>query len=134
MVLGSKAGAIRDGAARFRDKIDRELKAGVITLLLLLVVDRRGPAYGYQILKAVREMSAGRFEFAEGTAYPLLSNLERMGLVTSYWADGDAGPRRKYYQITATGKSALDGALDEWHSLSTSVDRVIRQVAKEERT
>src|SRR5581483_10362614 len=51
--------------------------------LLLMGVLRSGPAHGYAIISALRERSAGDFEFAEGTIYPALHRLEQAGLVES---------------------------------------------------
>ena len=111
---------------RFREKLDRELKAGVVSLLLLFAIDRSGPDYGYRILRNIQEWSGGRLAFKEGTAYPLLANLEKGGLVTSYWGDGDGGPPRKYYQTTALGREALQAALAEWTSLTQSVADIVK--------
>lgn len=119
--------------ARFREKLDRELKAGLISILLLLAIERTGPDYGYRLLKTLHAASGGRFSFKEGTAYPLLQNLERAGLVTSYWGEGDAGPPRKYYQATALGKAALRQALEDWKALATDVDTVVASLDKEGR-
>ena len=115
---------------RFREKLDRELKSGVVSLLLLLAIDRAGPDYGYRILKNVHEWSDGRLSFKEGTAYPLLQNLEKAGLVTSFWGDGAGGPPRKYYQTTALGRDALKAALDDWESLTGSVERVLAKAPR----
>ncbi|HWG91329.1 MAG TPA: PadR family transcriptional regulator [Candidatus Thermoplasmatota archaeon] len=111
--------------ARFRDKMDRELKSGLVTLVLLLAIDRTGPDYGYRLLKTIQERSGGRLQFKEGTAYPLLQNLEKMGLITSFWSDGAGGPPRKYYQITDTGRRALDQALTDWRELTDGVHTTI---------
>lgn len=115
---------------RFREKLDRELKSGVVSLLLLLAVDRAGPDYGYRILRNIQEWSGGHLSFKEGTAYPLLQNLERAGLLTSFWGDGQGGPPRKYYQTTATGREALKAALDDWSSLTQNVDTVLQNAPK----
>ena len=123
-----------DEVDRFREKLDRELKSGVISVVLLLAVDRCGPDYGYRILKNVQEWSGGRLAFKEGTAYPLLANLERAGLLSSYWGDGAGGPPRKYYQTTALGRASLKAALAEWHELTGSVDAILKNVAKEGRS
>lgn len=110
---------------RFREKLDRELKAGLVTLLLLLAIERSGPDYGYRILRNIQDWSGGRVAFKEGTAYPLLASLEKAGLVTSYWGDGDAGPPRKYYQTTALGRDALKAALADWESLTDGVHEIL---------
>lgn len=115
---------------RFREKLDRELKAGVVSLLLLLAIERAGPDYGYRILKNIHEWSGGRLAFKEGTAYPLLQNLEKSGLVTSYWGDGTAGPPRKYYQTTALGREALKVALEDWDALQESVADILSKAPK----
>lgn len=117
---------------RFREKLDRELKAGLVGILLLLAIDRTGPEYGYRLLKTLQSAGGGRFAFAEGTAYPLLQNLEKAGLVTSFWGAGDAGPPRKYYQSTALGRAVLRHALDDWRSLTDDVDNLVRALDKED--
>lgn len=119
-----------DDVARFREKLDRELKSGVVSLVLLLVIDRSGPDYGYRILKNIQEWSGGHLAFKEGTAYPLLQNLERSGMLTSFWGDGAGGPPRKYYQTTALGREALKTALADWESLTGSVDEIRRNIPK----
>ena len=44
---------------------------------------------------------------SSGTAYPIMLRLERQGLLTSKWEDGDPSklgrPRRRYYTITPRG-------------------------------
>lgn len=116
---------------RFREKLDRELKSGVVTLTLLLTIDRTGPDYGYRILRNISEWSDGRLAFKEGTAYPLLQNLERAGLLASFWGESDGGPRRKYYQTTALGREALRNALDDWSALTDSFERLLEKMPRE---
>jgi len=43
----------------------------------------------------------------EGTVYPTLHRLERVGLVTSGWADV-GGRRRRLYQLTGAGAAAVE--------------------------
>lgn len=118
---------------RFREKLERELKSGVVGMALLLAIARTGPDYGYRLLRTVHEASGGRLELKEGTAYPLLQNLERAGLVTSFWGDGDQGPPRKYYQATSLGKQAAERAVEEWRALSSGVDRLVEDLGKGKR-
>lgn len=122
--MGSRTGELE----RFREKIDRELKSGLVSVLLLLVIDRTGPAYGYEILKQLKRFSDGRLAFKEGTAYPLLRKLEEMELLTSFWGDGSGGPRRKYYQTTGLGSRALERVLEDWDALIESVEEIRDQV------
>jgi len=54
---------------------------------------------------------------ASGTAYPIMLRLERVGLLTSRWEDGDPAtlgrPRRRYYTITKSGADSARSALAE---------------------
>ena len=120
--------AREEEVSRFREKLDKELKTGVVGLILLLAVDRTGPDYGYRLLRNVQEWSGGKLSFKEGTAYPILQNLERAGLLTSYWGDGAAGPPRKYYQTTAVGREALKAAIADWEELTSSVESILKRI------
>lgn len=113
---------------KFREKIDRELRSGLVSLLLLVVIDRVGPEYGYRILRLIEEHSGGELAFKEGTAYPLLANLDKRGLVTSYWGEGESGPPRKYYRITDLGRAALKRSLADWRALNASVEALIDEL------
>ena len=57
-----------------------------------------------------------------GTVYPALRRLEESGFLTSKWekesvASADARPRRKYYEITRTGRGALAEAVKRYRLL-----------------
>lgn len=117
---------------RFREKLERELKSGLVSLLLLLAVARGGPDYGYSILKRLAAHSGGELAFREGTAYPLLHKLEEMGLISSFWGEGSGGPPRKYYQATSAGHEALEQVLGDWQALTESVARVIEGMETED--
>lgn len=106
-------------ASRFIDKLDRELKSGLLSLLLLLAIERLGPVHGYGILQAFRERE--RIEVKEGTIYPLLRGLEESALIVSRWGDGAGGPPRKLYEITRTGRSALREGEARWRALAADV-------------
>lgn len=118
--------------ASFREKMGKELRAGLVSLILLLVIERKGPEYGYRILRLIEEQSDGELAFKEGTAYPLLANLAKRGLVESFWGEGDAGPPRKYYRITPLGRRALAQALADWRALNATVEDVIEGFEEED--
>lgn len=119
---------------RFRDKLDRELKSGLVSLILLYVIKLRGPDYGYSILRTIQQASGKRLAFKEGTVYPILQNLEKLGFVTSNWGGGSSGPPRKYYLITPLGSAALEQVLEDWTGLISSVQDVLTAVKQKEGT
>ena len=94
-------------------QIDKDLVAASATpLVLAILVD--GRSYGYAILKRVRELSAGEFEWTDGMLYPLLHRLERLGLVSAEWDTPKVGRRRKYYAITDEGHAVLAEQKKQW--------------------
>ena len=99
-----------------------QLLRGVLDLCLLATIDD-DPTYGYEMTKRLAER--GLSIVAEGSIYPVLGRLERERLIESFLQNGGAGPARKYYRVTATGKEALAGWTEEWRGLRTAVDSVL---------
>ena len=58
--------------------------------------------YAYQIAQSLTEPEG--LTVSEGTIYPLLSRMQREGLIRSAWKESPAGPPRKYYALTAKGR------------------------------
>jgi DNA-binding PadR family transcriptional regulator len=57
-----------------------------------------------------------------GTVYPALRRLEDAGYLTSEWekarvAQAELRPRRKYYEITDSGRHILAGAIQRYRLL-----------------
>ncbi|MHB1193887.1 MAG: PadR family transcriptional regulator [Longimicrobiales bacterium] len=77
-----------------------------ITALVLRAV-AAGHRHGFDVMEACGLPS--------GTAYPALRRLERAGLLRSRWENATAAhaegrPRRRTYELTAPGKTALPDA------------------------
>lgn len=47
------------------------------------------------------------FSSKVGTLYPLLTRMEKNGLLSSHWSVASSHTPRKYYRLTATGKNKL---------------------------
>ena len=69
--------------------------------------------YGYAIMKAVEEQAGGRLRPEIGSLYRVLARLMDEGLVDETEAPEDPGThpgrKRKYYRLTAVGRSAAAG-------------------------
>ena len=101
-----------------------ELKKGSIQLCLLASLAKQ-EKYGFQILHELREKSNGFFDLKEGTLYPALRRLEERGFVESRWQEPTTGVPRKYYRLTARGRSALKEALAIWDAMTAGAERVL---------
>ena len=76
----------------------------------LLAYLRRWNAYGYQLVQELGK--AGMENFDSTTVYRTLRQLERSGLVSSFWDTSESGPARRMYAITKAGDTFLDLFLD----------------------
>jgi PadR family transcriptional regulator PadR len=95
---------------------------GVLDLCLLAMLGER-PDYGYGLSQ--RLAAAGVADVPGGTLYPALLRLEQQGLVEPSWAASDAGPRRKYYALTAAGRQALAEQGADWRRFRDGVDSLV---------
>ncbi|MCH8206911.1 MAG: helix-turn-helix transcriptional regulator [Chloroflexi bacterium] len=98
------------------------LKGSTETLLLSLLANEA--MYGYQLVKEMDKRSSGYFRFKEGTLYPALHRLERDGVVEGKWETSANGQDRRYYHITARGRTRLEAMLKEWASFTRAVNLV----------
>jgi len=73
----------------------------------------------------LKRLGSTEFATQEGTLYPLLSKMRREGLVDYEWQESDAGPPRKYYQLTRAGHAALASQKAEWNVFTASVAKVL---------
>ncbi len=81
-------------------------------VVLLSVLGLGDEAYGRSVLREAQSAMGGRAVSA-GAVYATLDRLENQGLLSSRLAEGGparGGRARRYYQLTASGASALTEA------------------------
>ena len=93
------------------------IRKGLLEFLVLMII-AGGKVYVADILK---QLSATEFSTQEGTLYPLLSKMRREELVDYEWKESDAGPPRKYYELTAKGREQLRETAEYWQKISGTV-------------
>ncbi len=106
-------------------KFRREITSGALALMLLGMLDRIGePTYGYDLARRLAEHAPDGEAPRQGTLYPALRSLEKLGLLASTVEPSTSGPPRKYYRVTDDGRDALAAWRAEWTRLSAFVDAV----------
>jgi PadR family transcriptional regulator PadR len=80
-------------------------------------------SYGYEMVRKLRER--GLDLASEGSIYPLLSRLQKQGLIEGYLVQSSEGPARKYYRMSEEGQKALEQWRDDWHGFRNAVDTVL---------
>jgi DNA-binding PadR family transcriptional regulator len=103
--------------------LKKELVAASSEPLILSILSR-GESYGYDIIQQIRAFSGGGIEWTDGMLYPVLHRLERQGLIESRWQVSEAGRKRKYYALSAQGKTALDERRREWELVSSTLSQL----------
>lgn len=93
-----------------------------IILARLLQAD----SYGYEINKAVLQLTDGLYELKEATLYTAFRRLEAARLIESYWGDEQTGARRRYYRITPNGKETYARLMKEWAAAKSLLETLIR--------
>ena len=105
-----------------RSKSQKSLPAASLHIVLALL---DGELHGYAVMQRVGDLSDGAVKMGPGTLYGTLNRLVDDGLVveTTDRVDRGEDERRRYYELTANGRSV---ALVELARLRTLVDRVTR--------
>ncbi|MGV3533341.1 MAG: PadR family transcriptional regulator [Chthoniobacteraceae bacterium] len=93
---------------------------------LLLSLLAEGDSYGYALIQRVKELSGGKLLWSEGMLYPVLHRLEKDGLILSEWRDSEVGRRRKYYQLTTSGRHAAHEERTEWLTVHSTLAKLWR--------
>ena len=100
-----------------------QLLKGVLDLAVLAVVDGED-GYGYDIVRRLRD--GGLSDVGDASVYGTLRRLYSAGALTSYVVPSESGPHRKYYGITATGRTQLKQQRDDWTVFATTVTGLLK--------
>jgi transcriptional regulator len=98
---------------------------GSLPLLVLTILDRRGPLHGYAITSHIQSLSdALRVE--EGSLYPGLHRMEEAGWIKARPITTEHNRRARAYEITAAGRRQLGLEEARWRSVTDAVNYVLR--------
>ena len=80
---------------------EAQIRKGWLEVAILATL-WEGRLYGLEIIRNLEDRS--ELIVAEGTVYPVLARLLKVGLVDAQWVESDSGHPRKYYKLTSAGK------------------------------
>lgn len=90
------------GGRRGRER-KRMFGGGELRLVLLkLIADQ--PRHGYELIKAIEELTGGDYAPSPGIVYPTLTMLEDMGLI----AEAKSKDTKKVFEATEEGRAHLE--------------------------
>jgi DNA-binding PadR family transcriptional regulator len=97
----------RGGGRRRRVFDSTELRL----VLLKLISDQ--PRHGYELIRAIEELSGGDYVPSPGVVYPTLTMLQDMGQIE----EAASGGTRKAFAVTADGSQQLASAAEQVEAL-----------------
>src|SRR4029450_12780818 len=112
------------GHARYTMKPSADLLRGALEPVILEVI-AGGATYGYEIARAIEQMSGGQLLAQEGTLYPALHRLEKRGLLEAEWGLSPEGRQRKHYKLTAQGRKERLALRKEWTDFTRAVNLIL---------
>jgi DNA-binding PadR family transcriptional regulator len=90
----------------------RMFESGELRLVLLkLIADE--PRHGYDLIRAIEELTGGEYAPSPGVIYPTLTLLQDMGLIEEAPVEG----ARKPFQVTEEGRQHLEQRSEEVEAL-----------------
>jgi DNA-binding PadR family transcriptional regulator len=102
-----------------RGRRSRMFEGGELRLVLLKLIAEQ-PRHGYDLIRAIEELTGGRYAPSPGVVYPTLTMLQDMDLIEEAAGDG----ARKPFQITDAGTAHLEENQEEADELIGRLKRL----------
>ncbi|MDR3726230.1 MAG: helix-turn-helix transcriptional regulator [Terracidiphilus sp.] len=94
--------------------------------VLLLMLRDKGHSYGYELSENLAEYALTDAQIERAALYRTLRTLEENGHVTSTWDTDTAGPARRVYSLTESGRAHLQ----EWSEVMGRLAGAMEAFAK----
>ena len=105
------------GGRRHGGNRKRVFEAGELRLVLLRLIAEQ-PRHGYDLIRAIEELTHATYAPSPGVVYPTLTMLQDMGLIREQEAEGS----RKLFAVTAEGEAYLAERKDEIDALMSRLE------------
>ncbi len=112
---------IQDISSReYAEQLSIQLRKGFLAYCALKVCSHT-PQYTSDIIARLRD---AELVVVEGTIYPLLSRLQKDGLLRHEWQESEQGPPRKYYKTTPYGEEVVAHTTARITELHTALEKL----------
>jgi len=105
-------------------KSRRDLFPGALEMMVLKTLKRQ-PLHGYALAQEIKRYSNDLLEIEEGSLYPALQRLLKLGLVKAEWTISSTNRRVRVYRVTAGGEKHLRHELSSFERMLEGVTRVL---------
>lgn len=104
----------------YASSLATQLRKGFLAYCVLKVCSNE-PVYTSDIIKRLRKTE---LVVVEGTIYPLLSRLQKDGLLEHTWKESEMGPPRKYHKITEYGEDVMTQVSKSIKTLNATLESI----------
>jgi transcriptional regulator len=102
----------------------RDALHGTLDALILKTLSW-GPRHGSAIGRWLRESSGDAIQVEEGSLYPALYRMERLGWVEAEWGTSELGRRARFYKLTTAGRRQLRAEVEHFSSFVAAVQPIL---------
>ncbi len=113
-----------NGTATVPEATTTQLLKGVLDLAVVAVL-RTGEAYGYDVVRRLRD--AGLGDVGDASVYGTLRRLYGAGSLSSYVVASEEGPHRKYYGLTPAGRERFDREAATWRGFAAAMESLVNE-------
>src|SRR5690349_9877730 len=100
------------------DNWTTQLRKGLVEFCILNMLSQN-ELYGYDLVKRLTAIPG--LGIADGSVYPLLSRMRKVGLVVTRLEESPSGPARKYYALTPEGRRCWALMNAHWDELAKGI-------------
>ena len=104
----------------YAEQLATQLRKGFLAYCVLKTCSHK-PKYTSDIITQLRE---AELVVVEGTIYPLLSRLQKDGLLSHEWQESEQGPPRKYYKTTEFGSEVVQEVGKKINELTATLKKL----------
>ena len=100
-----------------------DMQKGSAEMIVLALLEGRA-RHGYELAKLIEAQSENRLQFHVASLYPMLYRMERKKLVEGKWVEKAGERRRRFYRLTAAGRTALAEHRRSWREFVEALNRL----------
>jgi PadR family transcriptional regulator PadR len=108
------------------DTSQSNFRRGVLPLVILSLL-KREDMYGYQLVQETARRSGGRLTTQEGSLYPVLYRLLKMGLISDRKVPSGRRMVRVYYHLEPAGEQRLQELIQEYTDITQGIFDIIEK-------
>ncbi len=108
----------------YADGLATQFRKGFLAYCVLNICGSQ-PRYTSDI---IAELHKAELVVVEGTIYPLLSRLQKDGLLRHEWQESEQGPPRKYYSLTNDGREVTIALKKQISTLNKTLKKLEKGV------